>query len=251
MSTPREQDFLKTMIDTLKYDGDDYLDASELITILRYSKIKFIETNLYAKLNNQYYENIELRVPINMLKKARILKKNLEKLICLIYQEDRYQALGTIFIKPKIIDSNLEVIKEHEVFFEEIKNEILQSIRGAKYTIWIVVAWFTDNDIFLELKQKKDAGLNIRVIMSDESTNQQMIEKLKKENFDIKIIPRFGYNSWNRMHEKFCIIDLEYVLHGSYNWTPTASYNDETLATALDKEYVSKFCNNFLELYNR
>lgn len=251
MSTPREQNFLKTMIDTLKNDEDNYLDTSELITILRYSKIKFIETNLYANLNNQYQENVELRIPVNMLKKARILQKSLEKLIHLIYEEDRYQALGKIYIKPKIIHSNIEEVKQHEIHFEEIKKEILRSIRDAKYTIWVVVAWFTDNDIFLELKQKKDAGLNIRVIMSDELNNQEMIEKLKKENFDIKIIPRFGHNGWNRMHEKFCIIDLEYVLHGSYNWTPTASYNDETLATALDKEYVSKFCNNFLELYNR
>lgn len=32
-----------------------------------------------------------------------------------------------------------------------------------------------------------------------------------------------------------------YVMQGSYNWLPTANYNKETLATALDHELVAKF----------
>ena len=44
---------------------------------------------------------------------------------------------------------------------------------------------------------------------------------------------------------KFCIIDMDYVMHGSYNWTLTANNNDETLATALDYELVVKFAKEF------
>ena len=51
------------------------------------------------------------------------------------------------------------------------------------------------------------------------------------------------------MHEKFCIIDMDYVMHGSYNRTLTANYNEETLATALDHELVAKFAKEFMELY--
>ena len=43
---------------------------------------------------------------------------------------------------------------------------------------------------------------------------------------------------------------MGYVMHGSYNWIPTANYNKETLATALDYELVSKFAKEFMELYN-
>ena len=39
-------------------------------------------------------------------------------------------------------------------------------------------------------------------------------------------------------------------MHGSYNWIPTANYNKETLATALDHELVAKFAKEFMELYN-
>lgn len=49
---------------------------------------------------------------------------------------------------------------------------------------------------------------------------------------------------------KFCIVDLDYVMHGSYNWSKNANYNEETLATALDREFVSKFADEFMEIYN-
>lgn len=53
------------------------------------------------------------------------------------------------------------------------------------------------------------------------------------------------------MHDKFCIIDMDYVSHRSYSWTTTANYNEETLATALDHELVAKFVTQFMELYNK
>lgn len=76
-----------------------------------------------------------------------------------------------------------------------------------------------------------------------------MISKLKKDRFNVKVISKWG--KFNRMHDKFCIIDMDYVMHGSYNWIPTANCNEETLATALDHELVLKFANEFMELYNR
>ena len=67
---------------------------------------------------------------------------------------------------------------------------------------------------------------------------------------DIVVIPRWGNRGYNRMHDKFCIIDMDYVMHSSYNWIPTANYNEETLSTALDHELVKKFAKEFMELYN-
>ena len=77
-----------------------------------------------------------------------------------------------------------------------------------------------------------------------------MISKLKENKFDVVVIPGWGRRGYNRMHDKFCIIDMDYVMHGSYNWTPTATNNEETLATALDHELVAKFAKEFMGLYN-
>ena len=43
------------------------------------------------------------------------------------------------------------------------------------------------------------------------------------------------------MYDKFCIIDMDYLMHVSYNWTSTANDSEEILATALNHELVAKF----------
>ena len=64
---------------------------------------------------------------------------------------------------------------------------------------------------------KKSDGIQIRIITSDEPSNRYLLNDLC-ENFEVIKIPMWGDCSRNRMHDKFCIIDLEYVMHGSYNW---------------------------------
>ena len=104
--------------------------------------------------------------------------------------------------------------------------------------------------IYQEFLAKKKQGLNIRIIVSQEDSNTNMISKLKENKFDLVVISRWGNSGYNRMHDKFCIIYMDYVMHGSYNWTSTANYNEETLATSLDHEFVTKFAKKFKELYN-
>ena len=164
----------------------------------------------------------------------------LEKLVEYVYKESDDYALHHVEIRPQVIDTPDEVT-EHNVVFDAIQEEVIQGIRDAKFIIWAAVAWFSNEDIYQELLAKKKQGLNIRIILSQEDSNTNMISKLKENKLDVVVIPRFGSRGYNRMHDKFCIIDMDYVMHGSYNWTPTANYNEETLATALDHELVAKF----------
>ncbi len=60
-----------------------------------------------------------------------------------------------------------------EAHFEEIKENIINSIENARFTIWIAVAWFTDKDIGNALWRKHKAGVNVRVVVNDdENTNK-------------------------------------------------------------------------------
>ena len=67
---------------------------------------------------------------------------------------------------------------------------------------------------------------------------------------DIVVIPRWGSREYNRVYDKFCIIGIDYVMHGSYNWTSKANDSEEILATTLDHELIAKFAKEFMELYN-
>lgn len=241
-----EQQFLKTMIETVKYD--EYDSKDKLLGILRNSIISFNKTSNFTQKTHQHWENIDLRVPIPMLKEARNLQAEFETLAAQIYIETSEYDFASLKIKPKLIDLENENNNEHDVVFDEIKDTIIQGIRNAKYTVWVAVAWFTDNEIFDELLLRKKAGVNVRVITSNEDSNNHLIGKLES-NFDVKKIPKKGRYTSNMFHDKFCIIDLEYVMHGSYNWSKNARNNDETWATALDKDFVRKFAEEFLKLY--
>lgn len=242
-----EEQYLKTMIETLKYD-DEYENRDSILTVLRNSIIKFNPTGHWGNDGIRNAEDIVLRVPIPMIKESKKFIDTLTKLAFNCYMENDSYTFGTFSIKPKPIDFETNIYKEHDVVFDEIKKTIIQGIKDAKYTIWCAVAWFTDQEIFNELLLKKNKGLNIRIITSNEPSNQYLMTKLEN-NFEVKKIDLRGSGSSNRLHDKFCIIDFEYVMHGSYNWSKNANGNDETWETALDRDFVKKFADEFIQLY--
>ncbi|MWN76594.1 hypothetical protein GQR60_09600 [Labilibaculum sp. A4] len=50
------------------------------------------------------------------------------------------------------------------------------------------------------------------------------------------------------MQNKFCIIDFEKVIYGSYNWTNKAQYNDETISIIDRRLESKKFAEQFLKI---
>lgn len=241
-----EQQFMKTMIETVKYD--DIENKDELLGILRNSIITFNKTSAFTRKTWQCWEDIDLRVPIPMLKNARALQKQFQELAAMIYIETDEYDFDELHIKPKPVEIDSDEYKEHDVVFDEIKDTIIQGIRNAKYVIWAAVAWFTDKEIFDELVLRQNAGVNIRIVTSDESSNSYLLSQLE-ETFDTVKVPLSGAYLSNRLHDKFCIIDFEFVMHGSYNWSKNARNNDETLATALDRDLVKSFADEFMRLY--
>ncbi|MEF9936471.1 MAG: phospholipase D-like domain-containing protein [Carnobacterium sp.] len=243
-----EEQFLKTMIETIKYD--DIGNKDELLGILRNSIITFNKSSSFTKKSYQCWENIDLRVPIPMLKISRTLEKEFYDLARMIYIESDEYDFYNLEIKPKPVDLEDVDYKEHDVVFNEIQDTIIQGIRNSKYIIWVAVAWFTDRTIFDELLLRKEAGVDIRVITSDESSNLYLLSEIE-EAFETVKVPLSGSSLSNRLHDKFCIIDLEYVMHGSYNWSKNAQNNDETLATALDRDLVKSFADEFIRLFTK
>lgn len=246
--------FLKTMIEVLKYDRTykNISNRDQIIRMLGRARVNFVPQYEFANHGRSYqhWEIVELRFPVPLLEAAEEHEKELDKLVEFVYEESDEYALHHVEIRPQVIDTPEEVT-EHDVVFDEIQDTVIQGIRDAKFIIWAAVAWFSNDAIFQELLIKKAQGLSIRIIVSEEETNKVMISKLQENDFNVTIIPRSGFKEYNRMHDKFCIIDMDYVMHGSYNWTPTANYNEETLSTALDHEFVSKFADEFMKLYSR
>lgn len=247
-----ESMFLETMISVLKFDSKYKEKKAALLPILRrcYIRNQPQYEFVYHGRSGQRYEDIEIRVPVPLLDEANNAQQDLYDLVSYVYEESDDYGLGGVPIRPQILNAEDIEYKEHDVVFTEIQETVIQGIRDAKYTIWAAVAWLSNQAMIDELLAKKRQGIHIRLIISEEDSNKPFYQQLS-QNFDLVLIPHHGWNDWNRMHDKFCIIDFEYVMHGSYNWTKAANYNDETLATAIDRDFVKKFADEFIRLYGQ
>lgn len=150
------------------------------------------------------------------------------------------------YIEGELLEEDIVSVEPH---FEDIQKSIISEIKNAKYTIWVAVAWFTDPILYEELKKKKLEGVNIRLIISNDDNNDK--SGLNYSIFETHKIDKFGAYETNIMHNKFCIIDLKTVIHGSYNWTKSANYHNEQITTDRGREIAEKFSDRFIELLKK
>ena len=228
---------------------DNHCQRNRIITLLLDSKLSFEKTWEYTRNEwNHYKEYIHiLTAPSNIVELNQFLPY-LEKKIRQIYptpNEYEYELFG-IDIKPRNIIPNDEV--SQEIHFIGIQNQILQEISNAKYLIWVAMAWFTNLVLYKALLAKKADGLNIQIIIDDNQKNKEAPFVLESDFETYRLCIRSLFQ--NIMHDKFCIVDLDYIMHGSYNWTKAANYNGETLVTTVDRDLVKKFADEFMKIYN-
>ncbi|CAM1355821.1 phospholipase D-like domain-containing protein [Tenacibaculum halocynthiae] len=162
-----------------------------------------------------------------------------------IIKHDNYKldnSSGTYVIVGEELPDEIEV----EVHFEEIQQQILDALDQAKYTIWVTVAWFTNKPLFDKLIEKKNQGINVQVIVLDDEINRKWGFNYE-EHFETKRFKKMGMYE-NIMHNKFCIIDLKTVIHGSYNWTNKANYNKETISIETSRELAERYATEFMKL---
>lgn len=133
---------------------------------------------------------------------------------------------------------------ENEVAFTNNENKVLDALNNARVSILVAMAWFTNEKIKETLYQKLMEGLRIELVIYKDGVNATHGVDLSK--FDcIEIRGTRG----GIMHNKFCVIDNQKVLTGSYNWTTNAeSRNDENVFVTIDNETATKYSIEFRRL---
>jgi phosphatidylserine/phosphatidylglycerophosphate/cardiolipin synthase-like enzyme len=171
-----------------------------------------------------------------------------------IITPDNYSVL-LVDNECKIQSTNKKTneIPKVKPIFEDIKKEIINAIQNAKLSIWIAMGYFTSKDIFDALKIKETENLDIRFILSTENTNSYL--KFDDNFKDVRWVKAEIYGSYYNgndkraiMHNKYCIIDMQTVLSGSFNWTDNAEHNAENAIKIEHSENTLEYAKNFLEL---
>ena len=151
-----------------------------------------------------------------------------------------YTVIGQTIKKTPNIETNAR--------FQDIEKSILAALDNAQVSIDIAVAWFSNETLFNKLIEKKKQGLDVRVIINKDGIN-------KKHGVDIKQIEAKEIRSEKGgiMHDKFCVIDNQTVIIGSYNWTNNAEFrNEENVSIIVNgNALATKYSVKFKELWKQ
>lgn len=131
--------------------------------------------------------------------------------------------------------------------FADIKKIIIEELNKAINTIFVCVAWFTDEELRDVLLTKLNEGVDVRVITYQDGVN-------KKHGVDLKEIPNIKIRGerGGLMHRKYCIIDNHVAISGSYNWTDNANeHNDENIEIIQDWNNANTCTRQFLNDWNK
>ena len=69
-----------------------------------------------------------------------------------------------------------------------------------------------------------------------------------EDHFEVYRVDVMSERYKNIMHRKFCVIDLEVAMHGTFNWTNAANYNKEYWDVDHNRETAKTFAEEFVKM---
>lgn len=135
-------------------------------------------------------------------------------------------------------------------YFEDIELYITEELMKAQSSVKVAVAWFTNKRFLNILEFKQKNGVKVEIIINDDNTNHNALDFSKFLKLGGEVL--FTKSSKSLMHCKFCIIDDNVLVTGSYNWTTKAeeSNKEQITISSGDTEEINKFNKEFYEIKN-
>lgn len=131
-------------------------------------------------------------------------------------------------------------------YFTNIQYQIIQTLKQAKTSVHVAVAWFTAPRLFNELCQLSQKGVEVKLLlMDDQITRNCAIDYSQLDSSGGKVY-MIDESGGILMHNKFCVIDERIVITGSYNWSKKAESNHENITITTDEpDLAQSFVREF------
>lgn len=176
------------------------------------------------------------------------------KSIAEIYEKEFEQMFSGKFHtlkKQTENNSNLQVGNSVvSVYFspqdKSLTNYVLPLIKNSKKYIYIPAFLFTHTELCSELIQAKERGVDVKIIIDATNTygEHSAFKRLRKNGIPVKV-----ENFAGKMHAKAMIIDDEYLVAGSTNFSNSGeNKNDENLLI-IKNPRLTKFYRNYFEYF--
>ncbi len=248
-----DREYLKNIIQDLSYN---YLDVStdeeydEALSLIAYNN-RFnppIIPNLEATICESWESKYKLRI----LGKSVLEYGNVPAWDNFIAKDRVHNDISsipllnteTVCLESKSLPLNNNIVVES--YFDDILSKIQSELSDANYSVRIAVSWFTNYALFKTVNELADKGVDIEIVINNDLINNggyclNFNELIPKETVRFYLV-----EYPHLLHHKFCIIDDETVINGSYNWTRFSGSNYENIMIIRnDVNTVSAFNDEF------
>jgi len=171
-----------------------------------------------------------------------------------LYEKEFEQMLEGKFHSAKLKHSAsnkfLVSDSEIEVYFspqDKSSKRVVELIRSSKHYIYIPTFLITHKHITEELINAKKRGVDVRIIMDANNvyTRNTKHAVLRNSGVPLKI-----ENFAGKLHSKTMIIDDEYIIMGSMNFSNSGeNKNDENMLVIKNPRFAKNYKNFFLYLW--
>lgn len=126
-------------------------------------------------------------------------------------------------------------------YFTNLEDVAISELKKAKKSIKAAVAWINFSIYGELLKELLDRNIKIKILLNNDGVNQRYLNDIQYLNSigaNIRLVNFTGI-----MHHKFCIIDKQICMFGSFNWTQNANIRNIEDLNICDEPF---FVNNYL-----
>ncbi len=125
---------------------------------------------------------------------------------------------------------------------------VVSALDAAQERVDIAMYSFTNDEMGQALIRAKERGVEIRVLLEKQQSTSQYSELTPLTNASIPV--RVDSNP-QLMHHKFAVIDSQYVITGSMNWTANGvKENNENVLVIHSQELNVEFEKEFEKLWD-
>lgn len=123
--------------------------------------------------------------------------------------------------------------------------KIINYLRMAEKSLDICVFTISNEPIAAEIIKAHNRGVLVRIIVSN-GILLQTKEVRAFLNLGINLLYQKDPNKNSFMHNKFCIVDSKWLIHGSMNWTHQATFkNWESIFITNIPSLITQFSEGF------
>ncbi|XP_040890977.1 uncharacterized protein fam83e [Toxotes jaculatrix] len=137
-----------------------------------------------------------------------------------------------------------------------VREIIRRHLQKASQVIAIVTDRLTDGAVIADLHNAAFRGVPVYIILNQRSIQENFtLNRLRNSNMQVRVLggktfcSRTGRMVVGEMKDKFLLVDLETVIHGSYSLTWTDAHLHRQLITVLKGPVVDSFDREFRILF--